>query len=260
MYGKFNIGLTSISHKDKEVFKIDNMFVTNIANSNKDVLTSSWEINGMYADLSTIEDEEAKATLTSVGISEIDARMFGKGVWELETGRLNISESIIDVKNIGRLNTTADLLGYTMAVVKSTYTMQKDLVGLDITSPEYEAKSQAMIMSLLGQLSLGEISIRYDDYGITNKILDLLATQQGSKREELVAGFSMMAPMLLASFNVPELQAQVSTAVTSYLNDPKNFEIKTTPANPTPFMAFVALAQTPPALVEALNISVIANQ
>ncbi|MCF6321832.1 MAG: hypothetical protein L3J32_08715 [Rhizobiaceae bacterium] len=102
--------------------------------------------------------------------------------------------------------------------------------------------------------------MRFDDYWITDKALDFAAKEQGTDKEELISGLSIMAPAILAQFNMPELQEQVSAAISSYLKNPKNIEIKAAPSAPTPIMTFVALASNPASLIEALNVSISANK
>ncbi len=260
IYKEFSAGPLIISKDEIKYFEIESFFFKNKPNSDKSVFMSNFEVNGIYSDLSKIEEEEARVGLAAIGLNEIDGQIKGSSSWSLNDGRSVIDELSIDFKNIGRLNITIDLVGYTLAVAEKMYKTQQEMIEIDPTSPEYEAKSMEMLMSIAAQLSFNEFSIRFDDDGISNKAIDLIAAQQGANREQFIAGLVMMAPAFLAEFNMPELQAQVSKALSTYLNDPNNIEIKAAPTNPTPIMAFVALANNPPALLELLNLDINANQ
>ncbi|MCF6321833.1 MAG: hypothetical protein L3J32_08720 [Rhizobiaceae bacterium] len=149
LYGAFNVGKISIASKGEQVFEVDNISVTNKANKDKSEFVSAYEVNGIYADLSKVEDEEVLASLSSFGLKEINAKMYGEASWTLDDGRLLIKESVVDIKNIGKFNVTMDILGYTLDVMKRMYDDQKELTGLSVTSPEYEAKNQAMLMTMI---------------------------------------------------------------------------------------------------------------
>ncbi len=260
LYNEISTGEISVSYKGEEAFKIASTRATNGSNDDRSIFSSIFEVNDIFSDLSKIEDEEARAGLTAFGLTEIEGNIYGDATWTLADGRMKIDELYFDFKNIGRLNMVMDFSGYTLEVFESITKINKELAGIDPASPEYEAKNMEMLMSMAARMSLNEFSISFEDYGISTKILDLVAAQQGTTRDKMVPGLVMMAPMFLAEFEVPELQEQVSTAVSAYLNDPKNIEIKVKPENSTPIMAFVALVNNPPALLALLNISVLANQ
>ncbi len=260
LYDEISTGKISVSYEGEEVFKIASTRATNDSNDDRSIFSSIFEINDIFGDLSKIEDEEVRAGLTAFDMTAIEGNMFGDATWTLADGRMKVDELYIDFKNIGRLNMTMDFSGYTLEVLESMMEINKQLAGIDPASPEYEAKNMEMMMYLAAQLSFNEFAISFDDYGVTNKTLDFVAAQQGTTRDKMVPGLAMMAPMFLTQFEVPELQKQVSTAISTYLNDPKNIEIKASPQNPTPIMAFVALVNNPPALLALLNVSVLANQ
>lgn len=259
VYQEFKTGSILISYEDDEYVKVDSVTASIIPTDDIDFV-SQFAINGLYIDLTKIDDEEAEEVFSKLGVNAIDGNIIAQSTWTTSNGRITIDEFSIDLKNIGRLNITMELLGYTLDVVKNVYTAQKQLLEIDPSSAEYEAKTMEMLMSIVSELSFVDFSFSFADGGITNKAIDYIAAEQGSDRKQFVDGISAMAPALLAEFNVPDLQAQVGEAVSVYLNDPQNFEIKVAPSNPAPLMAFMALASNPPALLAMINLSIKANQ
>lgn len=260
LYENFSVGKISISNDGEELFSVKSINATNKANNDKTEFVSTFNIEGIFSDLSKIPDEDARVGLAAVGLTTIEGRVDADATWTLADGRIKVDEFILDFDNIGRLSMGMDFSGYTLEVLQQIMNINKELVTIDPSSSEYEAKSMEMMMSMAARLSLNEVSVNFEDDGITNKILNLVTAQQGTNKKEMIAGLSMMIPMFLSSFELPELQSQIEEAVDAYLSDPKNIEIKVKPENSTPIMAFVALANNPPALLVLLNISILANQ
>ncbi len=259
VYQEFKTGSILISYEGDEYIKIDSITASIIPNEDIDFI-SSFALNGLYINLTKIDDEEAEEVFSKLGVNAIDGNINAQSTWTPSSGQITIDEFSIDLKNVGRLNITMDLIGYTLDVVERMYATQKQLLEMDPSSPEYEAKTMEMLMTIVAKLSFVDFSFSFNDGGITNKAIDYIAVEQGSDRKQFVDGISAMAPAILAEFNAPGLQSQVSEAVSSYLNNPQNFEIKSAPTNPVPLMTFMALASNPPALLAMLNISVMANQ
>ena len=70
-----------------------------------------------------------------------------------------------------------------------------------------------------------------------------------------------MVPIMMAQLNVPDLQNQVSAAVTKFLDDPKSIEIKAAPASPVAAPMIMGAAMgAPQTLPQVLGVSVNANQ
>jgi len=67
-------------------------------------------------------------------------------------------------------------------------------------------------------------------------------------------------PFLLAQLNNPDLTAQATQAVSTFLDDPKSLTISARPAQPVPFAMLAATAMMVPAeLTKALGVTVSAN-
>ncbi len=260
LYKEMYIGPVSISKNDQEIFAISSIKGTNEFKEEDNSLIGSFEVRDIRSDLSKIEDEEARVGLAALGLTSLRGDIFTDMSWGLEDGRLRIAYFNVDFDNIGRLGMLVDLTGYTFEIFEQLNGLSAELAGLDPASKEYEEKIASLMMSMAAQISLVEVGVGFEDYGITGKILDIFAAQQGTTRENMIPGLAMMASAFLAEFNVPELQEQISEAVSAFLSDPKNIEIKIKPTNPAPITSFIVLASDPQALIKLLNVSVSANK
>ncbi|MGN6470223.1 MAG: hypothetical protein ACTHLC_11625, partial [Rhizobiaceae bacterium] len=103
--------------------------------------------------------------------------------------------------------------------------------------------------------------IRFDDDSLTGKIMEYIAQQEGMQKSDVANQAKAMLPFALAKLHNPELTAQVTNAVSKFLDDPKNLAIVASPPNPVPFAMIAAGAMSAPQqLPETLGVKVIANQ
>jgi hypothetical protein len=131
-------------------------------------------------------------------------------------------------------------------------------------NPDKSAANAALGMSMMGlmqQLSYNGASIRFDDAGITAKVLDYAGKQQGVDGKQFAQSIKGMLPMMLAQMNMPDLQKQIVDAANAYLDAPKSIEVSAKPAQGLPFPQIMGAAMGNPAdLAKTLNVKVTANQ
>jgi hypothetical protein len=210
---------------------------------------------GIYGDLTKVPDPKSLEVIKALGYAQVDGAVTYKGSWNPTDGRMIMTEGAYDIKDVGRLNMTFDLNGYTPALVKSLQEMNKSMEGKDET-----AKGLAML-GLMQQLSFISMSIRFDDASITGRVLDYAAKQQGQDRAAMVNQSKAIIPFMVASLQDPDFAAKVTEAASAYLDAPKSLEIKATPAEPVPFALLMATGSTTPAaLIKQLNVTVTANK
>ena len=79
--------------------------------------------------------------------------------------------------------------------------------------------------------------------------------------EQFAQSLKGMVPIMIAQLNMPDLQNQISAAVTKFLDDPKNIEIKAAPAAPVAAPMIMGAAMgAPQTLPQVLGVTVNANQ
>jgi hypothetical protein len=122
------------------------------------------------------------------------------------------------------------------------------------------AEGMAML-GLLQQLTFNGASIRFDDDSLTNKVLEYVGKQQGMSAKDIANQAKAIVPFGMAQLNNPELTAQVTAAVSKFLDDPKSLEIAAEPASPVPFALLMANGMSNPLeLPKTLGLTVTANE
>ncbi|WP_085025111.1 hypothetical protein [Ensifer aridi] len=259
LYESFGTGPMEVKVKGKDVFKIASIESNLTRRENDAGFDFDGTMNGLYADLSEVEDAKAKDAIEKLGLKQIDGQMTMKGSWELESGNLAVEEYALDFKNIGRLNIAMDFSGYTLQFMKALQEANKAAQA----NPNKEEANQAMGLAMLGlmqQLTFNSASIRFDDASITKKALDYAGSQQGVTGEQLAQSLKAMVPIMMAQLNVPELQNQVSAAVNAYLDAPKSLTISAKPEKPVPFPMIMGAAMgAPNTIPSVLGVKVTAN-
>jgi len=255
-----HIGSTKIIAENKQVMTIDETTLNyNVADDESKVDFDA-DISGIKIDTSSAPDPKAQEAIQALGLQNINGGITMKGSWTLADGKMDITEYAFDFENIGRLDINFGLTGYTLAFLKS---MQEAVKAAE-TNPDKAAGQQALGMSMMGlmqQLSYNGASIRFDDAGITAKVLDYAGKQQGVDGKQFAQSLKGMLPMMLGQMNMPDLQKQISDAANAYLDEPKSLEVSAKPAQPMPFPQIMGAAMGNPAdLAKTLNVQVTANQ
>lgn len=211
------------------------------------------------ADLTLVEDPQSKAVIEALGYQNIEGFLEVAGSWQPGDGRLTLSQYDIAVNDAGTLGVTFDLGGYTLDFIKSMQEMSKKMAEQPADA-DNSAQGMAML-GLMQQLSVGGMSIRFDDDSLTNKVLDFFGKQQNMSGKDVANQAKAVVPFLMAQLNNPELTQQVTAAVSAFLDDPKNIEIAAEPPASVPFAVIMAGAMSNPLdLPKTLGVAVRANQ
>ncbi|MFC6444521.1 hypothetical protein [Shinella zoogloeoides] len=260
MYESASAGPVSVSSKGKEVFSMSGA-EANITRMDGDAgLEFDATLSDLKADLSSVEDPKAKETMDKLGIHSLDGKVSMSGSWELASGKMTVDEYAFDFKDIGRLNITLAFSGYTLDFLKN---LQEALKTAE-SNPNKEEANAAMGMAMMGlvqQLTFNNASISFDDASITKKLLEYAGSEQGVTGEQMAQSLKGLVPIMVAQLNMPDLQNQISAAVTTFLDDPKNLKISAEPKEPVPFPMIMGAAMgAPQTIPQVLGVTVTANQ
>jgi hypothetical protein len=98
------------------------------------------------------------------------------------------------------------------------------------------ADPAALMNEVMGKLTLHSLDLKLDDNGIVDRAFNAYAAQSGEDPQQLrnqTAGMMAMAPMMLGGSGVDmELVTEASTALSSFITDPKTLTISLNPASP----------------------------
>lgn len=276
--GRFATGPMVLSRDGVEFVRIDEIDVTSdftyADDDSLESIISNVSIANIWADLTIIdsieqetnEDEgasasgpsEAAAVIEALGLSTINGNITQSMTWTMDDGRLTVDESLIDFDNIGALNVTFDITGFTLDILDQIYAMQSS--SLDPMSEEAQAQQMIMGMEMARALSIVGASVRYDDAGLAGKLLDMFAAQSGADRAQFVQSIKATLPAMVGQAGAPALTAMVVPALEAFLDDPQSVEVVLAPPSPTSFLVLAAASNNPAALITALGLTITANQ
>lgn len=267
LFESFSTGPLSLTRNGEEVFAFESMaskstFNPSFATTELTDLASTLLISGMTADLTSVaeEDPAAGATIEALGLTSVAGEVYMEMSWSMADGQMDVSAFTIDFADVGALDITFDITGFTPAVLDQIYAMQAQMAaGGELT--EEQAQAQMMSgMALMQGVSIVNASVRYDDASLAGKLLDFFAEQSGTDRATFVAGLKAQLPAMLAGSGVPALNDIVIPSVEAFLDDPQSLEVKVAPAQPTSLLVLMAAAANPAGLITALGLAIEANQ
>lgn len=244
---------------DKTAFSVDGVAVQITPPADGKAMEFSATTEKFNADLTLVDDAKSKEAINALGYQNISGNIEIGGTWQPSDGKMDLSKYDISVENAGTLGMTFGLGGYTVDFVKSMQEMQKKMAA----QPE-GADNSAQGMALLGllqQLSFNSASVRFDDDLLTGKVLEYVGKQQGMSGKDIANQAKAIVPFGMAQLNNPELTAEVTAAVSKYLDDPKSLEISAEPPAAVPFALIMAGAMSNPLdLPKTLGVHVTANE
>lgn len=259
LYEEASTGPMEIKVRGKSVASIGSSKLTTEVSEDDKKVDFDLQVADIKADLATIEAPSTKQTVIDLGLSSLNGKISMVGSWDLEPGTLAIEEYAFDFANIGRLDLAFSLSGYTLDFVRSANETAKAMEA----NPNKQEAEQAANLAMLGlmqRLTFNSAMIRFADDGITERALDVVGKQQGTSGDQLAQMIKAMTPIMLAQYNVPELQNMLSEAVNTYLDNPGSLTITAQPQNPVPFpMILGAGMGAPNTLPEVLGVTVKAN-
>lgn len=259
MYESASAGPISVAKGGKELFSMSGA-KADIARMDNDAgLTFDAVARDLKADLTEVEDPQTRAALDTMGIRSLNGEITMSGSWELASGKFSFDEYAIDFVDLGRLDLSLEFSGYTLEFLKG---MQDALKAVENNDDKDQANA-ALGMSMMGliqQLTFNSASISFNDASLTRKLLDYAGSQQGVSGDQMAQSLKGLVPIMIAQLNLPELQNQISEAVTTYLDDPKSLTISARPAKPVPFPMIMGAAMgAPNTIPQVLGVTVSAN-
>jgi hypothetical protein len=256
---KGHTGAVTISKAGKEVLALQESNFNNIVRPDKSGYDMDGAVTGIKADLSDVQDPKAQETIDKLALQHVAGSFTTKGSWELAPGTVNIKELALDLNDVGKLNISLGISGYTLEFMKSMQDAIKASQA-DPNKPEAQQASGLAMLGLMQQLTLDNAEITFKDASITKRVLEYAGASQGVSGPQMANTLKALTPLMLAQLKLPDLQAAVSAAVSSYLDDPKNFTVTAAPAKPVPFPMIVGAAMgAPNTIPSVIGLKVSAN-
>ena len=183
-------------------------------------------------------DAQSKAVLDQLGYNGFVVNVNVAGGYETDGDKVTLRTFAIDAADVGKLAISGKFNGVSLSKL-----FQDGNPG--------EASANGTLESL---------TIRFDNSGIVERVLDMQAKMMGVQRQDVVAQTAGALPFMLNFLGNPSFQQKVAQAGTSFLNDPKSLTISASPAQPVPFSQITSAAgQSPQSLPDLLAVDVTAN-
>ncbi|MBX3569437.1 MAG: hypothetical protein KF914_15355 [Rhizobiaceae bacterium] len=258
-YSGAELASLTVKLADKTVFSLSNLTAEVAPPADGKPLAFTGAVEKFTADLSSVEDPQAKAAIEAMGYQTVNGYMELAGTWQPTDGRMGLSQYDISVENAGTFGMTFDLGGYTPDFIKAMQEMQKKMAEQP-EGADNSAQGLAML-GLMQQLTFHSASLRWDDDSLTGKAIDYIAKMQNMKPDDIKNQAKAIVPFLTGQLNNPELSAQITAAVSKYLDDPQSLEVAAAPAAPVPFAQIAAAGMSDPLqLTKTLAVTATANE
>lgn len=208
------------------------------------------------ANIDATFEKGGKNPLAPLDMNTFNGSLTSKGSWSPTSGDTSLDQLALEAKELGKINITGSLGGYDLAFLEAVQKTQENMSKADA---DKDAAGLA-ILGLAEQLNLKNLSIRFDNDTLTQKVLDYYAKQQGADGKQLGEQMKMMVPLMATQLKNPEFAQQLKVAADKYFTDPKSLTISASPDQPVTFASIVATASLDPTkIIQLLKISVDAN-
>jgi hypothetical protein len=181
----------------------------------------------------------AKAYLGMLGYNSgfvVNVEVAGGYVNEGDT--LTLDKLAIDISDVGKLTIAGKFSGVSL----------RKLSAMDVHDVQSTGKLDAF-------------SLRFDDAGLVDRLLDMQTKTQGIKREDAISQATAGLGFFLIAIPDEAFTGKVVDAVTAFLNQPKSITIAASPKTPVAFSKlFEVIGQEPESLPSVVGASVTANQ
>ena len=208
------------------------------------------------ADIDAVFEKNGKNPLAPLDMNALKGSINSKGTWQPKSGNATLDQFEIDAKDLGKINLTGAIDGYDLSFVEALQKTQENMAKAD-------AEKDAAGLALLGlaeQLSLKNLTIRFDNETLTQKLLEYYGKQQGADGKQLGEQLKMMVPLMATQLKNPEFAQQLKAAAEKYFDDPKSLTISASPDQSVSFASIVATASLDPTkIIQLLKVGVDAN-
>jgi hypothetical protein len=260
IYHTASTGPIKLSDKQGEIFAASGVRSSIDRTAGNAGYDTSFVADGLTLHFDRAKDPKTVKAVKALGYGTVTGALSIKASWQRDGGKVNLSQWQLKLDNVGTLDLTASLSGYTAEFIESLRQMQEKLRA----NPEDKKARQAYGIAMLGliqQLNFGGASISFVDDSVTRKVLDYLGKQQGVSGDQMAAAATAMLPMALGRLQNPQFKQQIVDAVGTFLNNPKNIAIKAAPDKPVSVPTIMGAAMAAPqTLPDVLNVTVTANQ
>jgi hypothetical protein len=188
-----------------------------------------------------------------------------------EIKKLGYTDLSFDFGGTGNIDVGKDVMGFTADVflkgrdagtIKFGVSASNIPVAVyaELANPTTKDPDFNKLMPQLMGVTLSKLQVRFEDASLIKRILPVVAAAQGMDEASFVASAGAMLTITLAQLKNQPFVASVSSAVTTFLKDPKSITLSIAPPNPVQVQQLMTLdAANPGAAITTLGVGVTAN-
>ncbi len=235
-------------------------------------LSSSGSIDDLFIDVKSfpVEGEQAAQLkpFFDLGYENINMDMAVEVSWNVETGDLALPMMRYAADNVGAMDLTLKVNGYTTEVARKIQT-----IATKISEAPDENVKQALLLQLLAEaasLTVEELTYTLNDQSITRRVMEMQAAKSGQEPKDLIAAMPFMAGAVLSQLQVPEFAASASAAISTFMSsamsDKASITLAAKPESPVSVAEIMGMAAgvqagnvAPAEIIEKFNVTVSAE-
>lgn len=234
----------------------------------KNTTFSEGRIEGMYLDFTELPQDSKNAqmfeTLQELDLMKMVLNIDGVGNWNRDTGILDVSQYDFELEDGATFGMSARISGYTEEVARQ---FSKALNAMN-AEPDPNKKNALALQSLahLAGLSFQRMELVLDDQSLLDRIVNLQAKKLKQEPDQIKGIVGPMTTVLLTPYNIPELAAQTSQALGTFMQGNKKLTVSAEPVNGLAITEMIALSSglkagsvTPADFANRLNLTVVAE-
>lgn len=228
-------------------------------------ITSTGRIEGMYFDFTEMPQTPKNANLLN-SLRELDLlkmvmNIEGTGNWNRSSGVLEISRYDFELEDGATFGMTARINGYTEKIARQ---FTKAIQTMNAEDDEKKKNALAFqAIAYLAGLTVERLEIILDDQSLLDRVVNLQARKLKQDPEQIKGIVGPMTTIMLTPYNVPELAAQASAALGTFMQGNKKLTLIAEPVGGLAVTEIIALSSginagsvTPADFAKRLNLTI----
>jgi hypothetical protein len=231
-------------------------------------LISEGRIERMYFDFTQMPDDPKNAEMLK-NLKELDlvtmvVNLEGAGSWQRESGIIELSKYNIELEDGASFALSARVSGYTEELARQ---FMAAIDTMNAEPDEHKKNALAMqSMAYLAGLTIERMEIILDDQSLLDRVINVQAKKLKQEPEQIKAMVGPMTTIMMTPYNIPELAAQTSQALGTFMQGNKKLTITMEPVGGLAVTEIIALSSaaqagsvTPADLAKRLNLTIVAE-
>lgn len=234
----------------------------------KNTTFSEGRIEGIYVDFNelphTPKNAQMIATLQELDLMKMILNIDGVGSWNRDTGLIEISRYDFELEDGATFGMSARITGYTEQVARQ-FTTAINAMNAE-ADPQKKNALALQTLAYLAGLSFQRMEIILDDQSLLDRVINVQAKKLKQEPEQIKGLVGPMTTIILTPYNIPEIAAQASQALGTFMQGNKKLTITAEPINGLAITEMVALGSglragstTPADFAKRLNMTIVAE-